>query len=443
MTDIIFSFDTEDFTSPDGAEAILTEAEILRKHDVKGCFCLVGLLARQLKNWERTDVLEALKHHEIDLHTYGHSLHPMINEYTDIEDFEKAKAEVIRQESEAVRIIKEITGTDRIYAAVPPGNSKSYAAMYAYAEMGIPVYADTFCDPEDGRGSYYCNIFHTDYSLCMEGLLFECSETEIKAELDRLSKRKTAVIYTHPQMSLFEEFWDVLNYDKENCPEFGNWKECRKRTKEQSYRFYKNLDVLLTILKNDRRFRITTYKELAERISAEPVRIIKKEDIPQIKRQISKNFFPLTNPGSYSLSDIFLACKEMLCGSKYHICGNVYGFLSMPLSVKESQTFSAEEIVKSCNGINSDTFLPESISVSGTEIGPAEWLKAALDILSGEKETTVVPTEQLPCLDILPQVRDCSFKGTWRHSDSFEDRYLSDRLRLQSWTMRFPSVEGN
>ena len=153
MTEIIFSFDTEDFTSNTAADAILTEAEILRKHNVKGCFCLVGLLAKQLKAWGRTDVLEALKYHEINTHTYGHTLHPMIDEYTDIEDFYAARDEVVRQETEAVRLIKDATGAEKIYAAVPPGNQKCYAAMYAYADMGIPIYADTFCDPEDGSGS--------------------------------------------------------------------------------------------------------------------------------------------------------------------------------------------------------------------------------------------------------------------------------------------------
>jgi hypothetical protein len=90
VTDIIFSFDTEDFTSNRAADAIYREAKILEEEGVRGCFCLVGLLADQLVNWGRDDVLEALSHHEINSHTYGHTLHPMINEYTDIEDVNEA-----------------------------------------------------------------------------------------------------------------------------------------------------------------------------------------------------------------------------------------------------------------------------------------------------------------------------------------------------------------
>ncbi len=438
MTDIIFSFDTEDFTSNVSADAIVREAEILRTHGVKGCFCLVGLLAKQLKAWERDDVIEALRHHEINLHTYGHTLHPMINEYTDIENFEAARAEVIRQETEAIRLIKETDGTDKIYAAVPPGNSKSYAAMYAYSDMGIPVYADTFCDPSDGSGSWYCNIFHVEYAYCCEQNFFDADEGKLKEILDELSERKRAVIYTHPNASLFDEWWDILNYDKENLCEFGKWKECHRRPQEQSEKFYQNLGRIVELIKNDSRFRIVTYKDIADETAEKTPRVITKKDLYKIREQLSEKLFPVKTPDSYSLSDIFYACADFLNGKDEHVCGKVYGLLYKPFKVESEITVTADEIKKSAKKISTDGFIPEKINVGGKEIGPADWLLAAIDVLCGENEVKILPKEQLPCLDILPQVRDCSFKGTWRHSDSFEDKYLSDRLRWQSWTMRFP-----
>lgn len=438
MTDIIFSFDTEDFTSNTSADAIVREADILSKHGVKGCFCLVGLLAKQLKAWGRNDVINALKPHEIGLHTYGHTLHPMINEYTDIEDFDKARDEVIRQETEALRLIKETFGTDRVFAAVPPGNSKSYAAMYAYADMGIPVYADTFCDPDSGSGAWYCNIFHVDYAYCLEDILFDGSESDIKAVLNTLAERKRAVIYTHPNASLFSEWWDIVNYDKENLCEFGKWKECKRRPAEKSENFYKNLGYIVECIKNDSRFNIVTYSDISKMLSKENTRIIKQSDLIEIRRQLKENLFPVISPDSFSLSDIFLACADILAGKNEHICGKVYGFLSKPFAAESEITVTCDEMIKSAQSLIIKDFLPEKIRVGSNEIGPADWLLAALDILCREEKSVILPKNQLPCLDILPKVRDCSFKGTWRHSDKFEDKYLSDRLRLQSWTMRFP-----
>ena len=310
--------------------------------------------------------------------------------------------------------------------------------MYAYSDMGIPVYADTFCDPSDGSGSWYCNIFHVDYAYCCEQDFFDGDEDTLKAVLDRLAQRKRAVIYTHPNASLFDEWWDIKNYDKENLCEFGEWKECRRRPTEQSERFYKNLDRIVELIKNDSRFNIVTYSDVSQEIAEKHPRTITQADLSEIRKQLKEKFFPVTIPDSFSLSDIFYAAVDLLNGKKKHICGKVYGFLSHPFSAAESFTATADEIKKSAESIRTDAFIPEKITVGNHFAGPAEWLMAALDILCGKSEAEIVPQKQLPCLDILPQVRDCSFKGTWRHSDKFEDKYLSDRLRLQSWTMRFP-----
>ncbi len=264
MTEIIFSFDTEDFTSSLAANAIYKEAEILREEGIKGGFCIVGLLADQLEKWGRKDVLDALKFHEIGTHSYGHSLHPTINEYTDIDNFDDAYSKVEKQEKEALRMIGKATDNKEVYVACPPGNQKSYVAMYAYADMGIPLYADTFCDTEDGDGVFWCNIYQLNYTYNMERLLFkEVSDEEFVELLDFLAEKKRAILFTHPNMAEFNEFWGRENYNKTNLYEFGEWKECRKRPEEETECFLKNLRKLIKLLKNDARFKITTYSKIA------------------------------------------------------------------------------------------------------------------------------------------------------------------------------------
>ncbi|MBQ9121640.1 MAG: hypothetical protein IJY12_04705 [Clostridia bacterium] len=435
MTEIIFSFDTEDFTSSESMDTILEEANLFREEGVRGCFCLVGLLAKHMKDWGRTDVIEALSHHEINSHTYGHTLHPMINEYTDIENADEAIRRVVEQESLAIDMIRDTTGAERIYAAVPPGNQKSYAAMYAYAKMGIPIYADTFCDPLDGSGSYYCNIYHIAYVETMESFMYG-DESDIRRLLDRLAERKRAVIYTHPNMARYSDFWDQINYHKENLVPFGQWKMAPRRPEEVTQRFYENIRTMIRLIKADPRFRITTYGEIAAELAKEPTRTVTAADLPAIRAQLAENFFPVESPCSLSLSDMMLACRDLLLGKASHTCGDVYGFLSAPCGIKKPVTVEAEDIRASASQIG-DGFLPAVIQVGDAVIGPRDWLTAALAVLSGEETVTLTPAEQLPCLDILPEVRDSNFRGTWQHSDSFMDNYLSDRLRYQSWTMRF------
>ncbi len=440
MTDIIFSFDTEDFTSCRAADAILREAQMFSEEGVRGCFCLVGLLADQLVNWGRSDVLEALSHHEINSHTYGHTLHPMINEYTDIEDFDEAVRRVVEEEGKAVEMIKRATGADRIYAAVPPGNQKSYAAMYGYHKLGIPVYADTFCDTPDGEGAYYCNIYHIAYYEAME-CFFNGDERDIARLLDRVAERKRAVIYTHPNAAVSNGWWDILNYDKENLVEFGKFLECPDHPKEATERFYENIRKMIKMVKADPRFRITTYKEVADTLLTEGERRIALADIPEIERKLNESFENIRVPVSLSISDIMLGCRDLLLGKEKHICSDVYGFADTPYAIKEKTVVSAEDIIKGAEYIKDGGFLPTEIMAGNTKIGPADWLFGALRVLQGEGTVTLIPREQLPSLDIIPETRDAYFKGTWRHSDSFEDKYLSHRLRMQIWTLRFPKVE--
>ena len=439
MTDIIFSFDTEDFTSNRAADAIYREAKILEEEGVRGCFCLVGLLADQLVNWGRDDVLEALSHHEINSHTYGHTLHPMINEYTDIEDVNEAIDMVIKEEGKAVEMIKKSTGVDEIYAAVPPGNQKSYAAMYGYHKMGIPIYADTFCDTVDGEGTYYCNIYHLAYYEAME-CFFDGDEKDIATLVERVAKRKRAVVYTHPNSAVSIGCWDILNYDKENLVPFGDFLQCPEQPKERTEKFYNNIRTFVRMIKADPRFRITTYAQITDELKKEGERIVKIEDVAEISRKLNESFENIRTPVSLSISDIMLACRDLLLGKKEHKCGDVYGFLSTPYAISEKVTLLADDIISSAKEIKNGEFLPTEITVGDTKIGPADWLFAALDVLQGAKEVTIGPRAQRPSLDIIPETRDAYFKGTWRHSDSFEDKYLSDRLRLQAWTLRFANL---
>lgn len=443
MTEIIFSFDTEDFTSSRAADGILYEANLFREEGVKGCFCVVGLLAKHLKDWGRTDVIEALSYHELGSHTYGHTLHPMINEYTDIEDFYEAQEELIRQETLAIDYIKDTFGVDRVWAACPPGNQKSYVAMYGYHKMGIPIYADTFCDTEWGTGAYYCNIFHAYYAFGIEWFLRDATEDDIKKVLDDLAKRERAVIYTHPNMIIKNDFWDAVNYHKENLVPFGEWIEPDDLPAEITQRVLDNMRVLIRMIKNDPRFKITTYSELAKKLESESERVVRHKHLVEIYSQLKESLFPVQAPLSLSLCDIMLACKAFLCGENEHLCGDVYGFLSKPYEITEALVVSAEDLISSCDQIREGEFLPEKIKVGDNYIGPADWLYAAFEVIFGAFEVEISPKPQLPCLDCMPEVRDSAFKGTWQHSDSFEDKYLSDRLRYQSWTMRFLSTSRN
>ena len=439
MTEFIFSFDTEDFTSNEAADAIYREAEILREEGVRGCFCLVGLLAEQLVNWGRNDVIEALSHHEIANHTYGHSMHPLLNEYTDIEDAKEAIRRVMETERKSIDAIKKATGRCDIYAAVPPGNQKSYAGMYGFYKLGLPIFADTLSDTEMGDGTFYCNVYNLNYTRSFETFLFnELTDGDMMAVLDELTTKKRVIAYHHPNMAIFPEFWDKLNYYKENLSEFGKWIYPERRPLEVTERFYDNFRRFVRLVKADGRFKITGYEEIAKRLSAEGERRITPADAPQILEKLKERFGYISHPVSLCIADCMLAARDFLLGKESHACGEVFGFLDTPYAITEPTSVTKDELVKSAEAIKDGEFLPSEIFVGGKRLGPADWIFAALEAVCGKDDIKILPKEQLPSLDVIPRTKHARFTG-WMHSDEFEDKYLSKRLKLQGYTLRFLS----
>lgn len=433
-TELLFFFDTEDFTSNRSCDAIYDLATLFTEEGIRGHFALVGLVAKQLIHWDRYDVIDALKSHEIGNHTYGHSIHPNICEQTDIEDAVQACRNVLAEESTSEGIIKTATGVNNILFAVPPGNSKSYAAMYTYSDMGTPFYCDTVIEDAKGTPLYYCNQMHIGYTVDWEGWLMDAQDPDISGVLDSLAKRDRAIIYMHPNKAYFTEFWDSRNYRKRNMHPFGRWEACPERPKEQTLRFYARIRQVLRIIKADPRFKITTLPEILSEIK--PRKPVTIETLPMIKQALENDFGPIHNP-SLSVSDVFIAARDFLLGRNVYYPGKVYGFLEHPYGITDSVTVTAEALRKAAVQIK-DGFLPASLDVSGTIIGPADFLFGALDILSnGADSVRLVPRCQMNSIQAFPRLETFSLKNTWLHSDELQDRYLSERLRLQAWTLRY------
>src|SRR4051794_16578841 len=73
---VILWFDTEDYILPADDDASLHLAEFLTSAKIRGTFKIVGEKARTLERRGRSDVIEALKKHEIGYHSNFHSVQP-------------------------------------------------------------------------------------------------------------------------------------------------------------------------------------------------------------------------------------------------------------------------------------------------------------------------------------------------------------------------------
>lgn len=441
-TKAVFFFDTEDFIQPRSADAIRDIANILTSEGVRGHFAMIGYLGQKLVEWRRVDVLDALKPHLIGTQTLYHSLHPNITESTDIEDYAKAREIAFAEECRGIGMLQAATGKDKMWCSVLPGNGNTIVAMYLYADLGIPFFGGgtgMYEDETKCGDIWYCNQRHLTYaySLRMESFIPDyLPPRDVDKELDEFAKQKVVTFYLHPHMAVCKSHWDLVFLRGNKYP-FGEWPYAEARNATDTAVFYERFRAFIRKLKSDERFEITD----CERLYADqkPRRSIRPADIPAIRASLLRSLGPVRNPGEWSIADVFGAAVAFLKGADSFAPGKVYGFLYAPQGVKERRVVKAADIRRAAAAMKTDGFLPVSIDVGGTAIGPADFLFAALEVLeTGADEVAVEPRDQLGDISrYLPKMADVNFRGTWIYADDFTDKWTSNRLRWQFWTFRY------
>ncbi len=451
-TEVIISFDTEDFSCARAAEPIKQTALLLKDEGVRACYNMVGLLAKQLIAWGRFDVLDALKYHEIDFHSLDHSIHPTLVEYTDIEDYDAAHDMIVRKESEGMGMVRAATGVTDFKAAVPPCSNASYVVQYFYAESGIKVYSGGYAYMPKGDNLWMFDMLQTEYNATLEWYLFR-DEFNVESFMDMVAQRKRFVICNHPNRITHDEYWDMVNYNRENKHPWGEWEEAKRHTDYEILRFYERLRLLVQRMKAARnedgspRFKFVTYGDIIESVSRE--RVVSRSDMAVYRDALKKavtedNFHPLIFTGigvePISLSECLYSAAKFATTDDESVdladSPLLKGFLYMPQGVESNVTVTRDALLDAAKSIDFEKFLPTSFNCNGTSIGPLDLLMGLLDVLvDGASEATITPKPQQPNLDEFPVLRDFFIGGTGLYTPEFKDKYISERYRLQAWTM--------
>jgi len=107
---VILWFDTEDYILPASDDAAKRIATFLTAQGIRANFKIVGEKARVLESRHRTDVIDALKHHEIGYHSNFHSRQPTLAEYEAVLDWEQGAEEFDRRERPGFDAVARIFG---------------------------------------------------------------------------------------------------------------------------------------------------------------------------------------------------------------------------------------------------------------------------------------------------------------------------------------------
>ena len=437
QTEVLFTFDTEDFTNPRSADGVKALADLFTSEGITAHFMVVGFEARALVQWGRYDAIEAMKPHLKCTHTLMHSVHPNSTEVSETADINAALKVLRTRETMAAGMILSATGADRLWGACVPGCSESAAIYYAWAELGLPFYmGPLYANDTPGDDVWFCNLRHVPYSFCWEEFWEPGFKPDPAKFLDRVAACKRAIVYCHPNRVYGKEFWDILNYKGANLSEWGRWKRTEEHTEAESKAYLDYIRTCLRLFKKDPRFRITNAAELDR--TRKPRQTIRRTDVPAIRASLSREFGSVREPASWSIADCFIAAVRFLRGEKEHLPGFVYGFARTPKGVASPVTVKTADLIAAAKAMEVSSFLPVEIKVGAMTLGPADFLFAALEALeTGRDEVVVTPREQRGGFGPYPAMEKMSLKGLWLHATDFEDKYVSESIRNQIWTLRY------
>jgi len=267
---VVLWFDTEDYLSPNADDSALHLANFLTGEKIKATFKVVGEKARVLEQRGRTDVIEALKKHEIGFHTNYHSVPPTPSQYLSGLGWDEGVAEFMRREGPGVADLRRIFGVNPTCYG-QPGSSWAPQAFGGMKAWGLKAYMDAGSHlGVDGKPHYYSGLLtmyklthHPRTALGGEKDLAEGKE-RFQKSYDQLMKEGGGIIsiYYHPCEWIHKQFWDSI-YKNGASPAREDWKMPPQKTPEETKVAFETFEAWIRYIETLPDLRFITVSEAA------------------------------------------------------------------------------------------------------------------------------------------------------------------------------------
>src|SRR5437660_2046563 len=269
---VVLWFDTEDYILPASDDAALRVADFLMKEGVRATFKVVGEKARTLEKRGRSDVIAALKKHEIGYHSNFHSVQPTPAMYLSNLGWDEGIAEFDRRERPGYDDVKRIFGfAPSCYGQ--PGSSWGPQSYAAIKNWGMGVYLDAGSHVRlDDRPCYYCGVFNL-YKLAHQlrtGLGgpndLEVAQQRFVASREKLLAEGGGIvsIFYHPCEFVHQQFWDGVNFRNGANPPREEWQPPPAKTPQESRVAYQTFEQYIRFMKRFADVQFITATEAAK-----------------------------------------------------------------------------------------------------------------------------------------------------------------------------------
>lgn len=268
---VIFSFDSEDYLTPEAADAEKWWAVELSRRGLRGSFQCVAELIRSLQKCGRQDVIDAMSRHEIGYHSNYHSLPPHHPVALDGMNLAKGMEWIFRRESSGLATLMETFGRMPV-SYCPPGDSWTPHCLLAMASAGLKV----FCGSPVAfpKPFWYCGLLNVKYHISFESVFEENDgkkamawfKSAFGASAKEVGWEGVLVVYTHPTRLATTRFWDQVFY-KGALPPRRLWKPAPLRDGKAIARIKDRCRFLLDWIQAMKDVKVIDYAELYARYS--------------------------------------------------------------------------------------------------------------------------------------------------------------------------------
>ena len=466
---VVLWFDAEDYILPKDDDATKRLAELLTRLQVKATFKVVGEKARVLEQRGRTDVIAALKRHDIGYHSNTHSQQPTIAVYLQHAGWDDGRAEFERREGPGARDVARIFGTTPVAYGQPGGAwaPQSYPALRA---MGIGMYLDEADHVGvDDQPFYYggmLNVFRMRSMLARMDLSGGSALAESKARFakasDALRARGggTISIYYHPSEWVHAEFWDAVNFSRGTNPPRAEWKRPRTRPAAETEGAFADFEQYIRFIQQRPGVTFVTATDLM-RLYADraATRTFTRDDLRAIAADVQQEItFQRRDGDALSAADVFALLTGAMAGfvkttavpeatRLTPLLGPTRPF-TQPLGGSPSSGFAweafARAITDAADFCRANRRMPDEIWVGTDSLSPADFLATLAPVVERVIATGQPPTEVTRRAGRFTAdtyvAEDSTELWSWPiFPEGFHAPAIMALARLQAWTLK-PAV---
>ena len=459
-------FDTEDYILPQDDEATKRLAELLSRLGVRATFKIVGEKARVLERRGRTDVIAALKRHDIGYHSNTHSQQPTIAVYLQNAGWEDGRTEFTRREEQGVRDIKRIFGVSPV-AYGQPGSAWAPQTYPALRDLGISMYLDEsdHVGIED-QPFYYggmLNVFKMRSNLVRMSLTGGASLSEGESHFRKVHEALrargggTVSIYYHPNEWVQTEFWDAVNFRRGANPPSSEWKAPGTRPSAETERAFADFEQFVRFIQSQPGVRFVTATELTKLYADRAIdRSFSKEDLLAIARSVQKEItFQTFDTYALSAADdfqlltragaAFVERNALPAVTKLSPLDGPARTFSPSTGILHSSTFRwpafANAVRDTAGYCATHRRMPDEIWIGAENLSPADYLATLAGALERALTTGQMPIEverRIGHYTADKYVADDSPKlWDWViFPEGFHAPRIIELARLQAWTLK-------